>query len=381
MHFTGAYMRVPILPLYASAHGATPVQIGAIVGANTLIAALAAIPLGRASDRWGRRALLMLGATITAVTSLSLPLVTSPLALAALYGFAGLGLAAFTPSMMSLVGDLAPPGAAGQAFAWYTTALYTGFGTGPIVGGLVADLVGYRATFVVGGLVVSVAVGFAFALPRGRTAAARPAPRRARAPLPRRVWAGWVATLAGVAPWAALITFFPLLGRQRGLSGAAIGLVLGAQALMNTAARLPAGYVVDRTRARGPIVVVGLASFAVTVALLPHLDGLPSLVVVSALSGIGYAFAFVAVGAVLAEASTPATRGLVMGGYSTAIYVGVGTTSVSLGPLIAARGFAVGFAVDAACALVATALAAVLWRRRPRPAARLTAADDAGLAD
>lgn len=49
LHYTGSQMRLPVLPLYASAHGATPTDVGLIVGANMVLAALVAIPLGRAS--------------------------------------------------------------------------------------------------------------------------------------------------------------------------------------------------------------------------------------------------------------------------------------------------------------------------------------------
>lgn len=61
LHYLGVYMRVPILPLYATAVGASVADVGVIVGAHMTVAALSAIPLGRASDRWGRRALLLGG--------------------------------------------------------------------------------------------------------------------------------------------------------------------------------------------------------------------------------------------------------------------------------------------------------------------------------
>ena len=76
LHYTGAYMRVPVLPLYATAHGATPTDVGLIVGASMVVAAVTAIPFGVASDRLGRRTLLLGGTAISALTSLLLPLVS-----------------------------------------------------------------------------------------------------------------------------------------------------------------------------------------------------------------------------------------------------------------------------------------------------------------
>src|SRR5688572_14637040 len=140
VHFVGAQMRAtPVLPLYAAAHGATASGVGVIIGAHMAMAAIGSVPLGRASDVWGRRSLLLVGMAVGIVTSLLLPLAHGELALAAIYGIAGLGVAAFTPSALALVGDAAAPGTAGRAFAWYATAHYGAIAIGPFLGGLVAE--------------------------------------------------------------------------------------------------------------------------------------------------------------------------------------------------------------------------------------------------
>src|SRR3990172_795007 len=181
LHYTGAYMRVPVLPLYATAHGASPAAVGLIMGAHMVVAAISAIPFGLASDRWGRRTLLLGGMALSALTSLLLPLASLPPGLMAIYGAAGLGVAAFTPSVMSLVGDVAAPGAMARAYAWYTTALYTGFGAGPILGGYVAQAWGHRAAFVVAGIIIAAALAAGAMLPPTRAVAARPSPLAAAA--------------------------------------------------------------------------------------------------------------------------------------------------------------------------------------------------------
>src|SRR5438309_6418517 len=98
-------MRGPLVPLYAVAHGATATGVGFIVAAHMAVAALASVPLGRASDVWGRRALLLGGMATSAVTPLMLPLVEGGVALALIYGVAGLGVAGCPPSAMALAGD------------------------------------------------------------------------------------------------------------------------------------------------------------------------------------------------------------------------------------------------------------------------------------
>lgn len=368
LHYTGAYMRVPVLPLYATAHGATPTQVGLIMGAHMVVAAISAIPFGLASDRWGRRTLLLGGMALSALTSLSLPLASLPQGLAVIYGAAGLGVAAFTPSVMSLVGDVAAPGAMARAYAWYTTALYTGFGAGPILGGYVAQVWGHRAAFVVAGIVIAAALAAGGTLPPTRAVTARPSPLAAAADLRRnrRVWAGWMATVSGLGLWGAILTFFPLLARERGISPLEIGLVLGVQAFVNTAARVPAGWLLDRTGGRRPYVLGGLGAAALATALLPHASGRADFVLLSAVIGAAFAVTFVAVGAALSEATTPATRGLAMGGYSTAIYAGIGLAAIGLGPVMGRWGYGTGFTLAGAVGALGTLVTATLWGR-PRP--------------
>src|SRR2546422_9269996 len=103
-------MRGPVLSLYAAAHGATPTGVGLIIGAHMLAAAVGSIPLGRASDIWGRRPLMLAAMALSVATSLLLPLFESEYGLGAVYGAASLGGAAFPPTAPSSGGAARPPG-------------------------------------------------------------------------------------------------------------------------------------------------------------------------------------------------------------------------------------------------------------------------------
>ena len=165
LHFVGVQMRAPILPLYAATHGATATDVGLIVGAHMAGAAVGSIPLGRAADVWGPRWFLIAGMAIGVVTSLLLAGVEGESALITIYGFAGIGVAAFTPSALALVAHAAPPERAGRAFAWYSMAHYGAIGVGPFLGGLAAGAWGYRAAFVLSAVGVALALVVALAIP------------------------------------------------------------------------------------------------------------------------------------------------------------------------------------------------------------------------
>lgn len=229
-----------------------------------------------------------------------------------------------------------------------------------------AQVWGHRATFVVAAIVIAGALAAGGTLPRS-DAGARP--RQSRAMVAelrrnRRVWAGWIATVSGLGLWGAILTFFPLLARERGITPVEIGLVLGVQALVNTAARVPAGWFLDRTGARRPYVLGGLVAAALATAILPHAGQRADFVLLSAALGAAFAVTFVAVGAALSEATTPATRGLAMGGYSTAIYVGMGLASIGLGPVMAHWGYGAGFTLAGVIGALGTLVTAALWGRK-----------------
>jgi predicted MFS family arabinose efflux permease len=372
LHYVGAQMRGPVLPLYAAAHGATATGVGAIVAAHMMVAAIGSIPLGRASDVWGRRSLLLAGMIISAVTSALLPLAEGAVPLAIIYGAAGIGVAAFTPSALSMVGDAAASGAAGRAFAWYTIAHYGAIGVGSFLGGVVAQAAGYRAAFLVSAGVVTVT--FALGLMSIESSNTRVASTDAGATFAdvRRnliVWGGWIVSFCGLVTQAVVYTFFPLLADERGLTSAGIGFVFLVLGLANTAARIPAGWLVDRTKHSSLYAIGGVLIGSIVTALLPHASSQVGLLTLVAVFGAVNGTAGVAIGVALTQSTTPAMRGLVMGGYSTALYLGLALGSLALGRVIARHGYGTGFWVGGLTGAIGALVAAVLWLKA-RPSSR-----------
>jgi MFS family permease len=362
LHYVAAQMRGPVLPLYAAGHGATASGVGIIVGAHMTAAALGSIPLGRVGDVWGRRALLVGGIAVTVGTTLLIPLVEHELALALIYGVAGLGVAAFTPSALAVVSEEAVLGQAGQAFAWYTTAHYGGVAVGPLIGGLVAEWWGYRASFLVSGVGAAVALIVA-GLPPIHTQRARPQLVAPLAPVRRNpaAWAGWIIGFAGLVIQGVFFTFFPLLANERGLTAAAIGLVFLVLGVGNIAVRFPAGWLVDRTRRYVPFAVGGIVAASLLTVVVPHVRNEPALLTLAAVFGAFNGLAGVACGVGLAAVATGSARGVVMGGYSTALYLGLAIGSFAFGPVIMRHGYPVAFALGGTVSIAGAIVSAVLW--------------------
>ena len=367
--YLGSYMRLPLVPLFASDLGATTVQVGMINAGFMVAAALLSLPLGLVSDRLGRRRLILAGMAISGLTSLLLLVVRTPAEVGAVYLFSGIGLACFSPSMMSYVGDVSPPPFLGRAYGWYTSSLYLGMAAGPGLGGAIAAG-GFRRAF----LVSAAVIGAGLLVGGGRMPAPEPASRPRTADLGddfreivgnRTVIACLVATFFSTYAWGALFAFFPLYARAVGISVTHTGLIFTCQAAANAAFRIPIGHWMDRTGKRERCIVAGILLFASCIALVGAFRAAVPLYLLFVGIGGAMAAAFTAIGAVLSESVPTRIRGLAMGGYNTCIYGGFAISAATLGAVIARFGFTAGFAVAGGLCTLSVLALAILFRNAP----------------
>jgi MFS transporter, DHA1 family, multidrug resistance protein len=353
--FFAAYMRIPIVPLFAASLGADTVQVGMINGAFMLMAGLLSIPSGLLSDRLGRRLPLLGGMILLSGSSLMLFWSNSPLQMAAIYLLFGMGLSAFSPSLMSYVADFTPPDVLGQAYGWYTMALYGGMTLGPAAGGFLGTVLGLRPVFLIaGGLIFMMfLVAFTF-LPAQPVGHSRGAPRPAILSTlmgfmeNRRLVACLAATLGGCMGFGMFVTFMPLYMRSLGMNTGHVGFVFAAQAVANALSRLPSGKLCDKITDKSVLVSFGLAVFALAIAGFGFCRSVMSLMAAAAVMGISLGIAFTVVCALIVDIVPMELRGLAMGCYNTSVYAGMMLSSVGMGPVIRKEGFRFGFFLIAA---------------------------------
>ncbi|HEY7724491.1 MAG TPA: MFS transporter [Anaeromyxobacteraceae bacterium] len=372
VQYLGAYMRLPLVPLFARRLGASTVEVGIINAAFMLAATALSLPLGLMSDRLGRRRLILAGMGISALTSLLLAVARAPWHVGAIYLFAGMGLACFSPAMMSHVGDCVPRQFLGRAYGWYTFALYLGMALGPAIGGAAASW-GYGPAFAISAAVTGAgALLGAARVPPSPPPSSRAAPEGslsadlreiARSPV---VLGCWMATFFSTFAWGSLFAFFPLYARDLGISVAHMGMIFAVQAAANALCRIPLGHLQDRSGNRRPFILWGNALFGLLIALTGLVrEELPLYLLFAGVGGT-MAATFTAIGAVLSESVEARVRGLAMGGYNTCIYGGFMASSATLGVVMARSGWAAGFAAAGlACTLSTAAAARLLARARP----------------
>jgi MFS family permease len=139
----------PISPLLASRIGATWVEIGLMGTAWGLVFMLWAVPVGRISDRVGRRPILLLSAGLSALAALLYLRATNVWELIAIRAVEGLAWGCFWPIMEALSTETAETGKVGRGIGAVTTIYAFGFLIGSFAGGAITDAIGFPAAFAV----------------------------------------------------------------------------------------------------------------------------------------------------------------------------------------------------------------------------------------
>ena len=170
--FTGFTLVMPFLPLYFEQLGVTDVGeialwSGLSLGVTPAVTALMAPLWGRLADRFGRKIMVERSLVSFVFVMGAMAFVTEPwqvLALRAVQGlFAGYGALTLT-----MAADSAPPDRMAYAIGVVQTAQRLGPALGPVIGGVVAQLVGLRRAFFVTSAFYVIAVVLVFLLYKER---------------------------------------------------------------------------------------------------------------------------------------------------------------------------------------------------------------------
>lgn len=356
--FFSSYLRIPVVPLYAAELGANTTQIGLINAAFMLMAGVLAIPAGLISDRVGQRKVILGGLLIIGSSSFLLYWCTTPTEMIVVYLLFGVGLAAYSPAMMSNVANIAPPTHLGRAYGMYTIAINVAMMLGPASGGLVGHVLGLRNVFLIsGGLTLAMVFVAGVNLP---AVVVTPGPQRSvwpslRALLHRRGFlACLLATLGGCFGFGVFMTFLPLYLTALGMDASHVGMVFAVQALANALSRIPFGRLSDRVTDRGILVVGGLGALSVSIFLVGMCSHLAELFGCAAMLGVSMGVAFTALSALIADIVPHELRGMAMGGYNSCIYLGMMASASTMGGVIAKYGYKAGFIGASATTLILT---------------------------
>jgi MFS transporter, DHA1 family, solute carrier family 18 (vesicular amine transporter), member 1/2 len=304
----------PLLPDIERRTGASEGALGVALAADAVPIVLFSLPLGRAADAFGRRAMLIAGVLLIAGGSVLIAVTESLGVLIAGRAVQGLGSAASWIAALTLVSDLAPPGKRGESIGIALAATGAGSIGGPALGGVTADLLSYAAPFlIVCGLSLALAVAATFVLPRESRRPTQPTSTWRTIARSAGSGIGAIATgisLGGACALGVVELVAPLdLDARLGLSSSAIGLLFAGSIAVDAALAPLGGRWGDRRGRWGPA-VLGLVTVALSIALLALLGGTLGAAVALGAFGAGYSLAFAAAVPWLDETFGEVQRGL-----------------------------------------------------------------------
>jgi DHA1 family multidrug resistance protein-like MFS transporter len=151
---------LPFIPFYIREIGVTdeklvPVWAGILGAASSLTMTIFSPIWGWLSDRYGRKLMVERAMFAGAVITMAMGMIGNVYQLLILRLLSG----AFTGTIsasISLVSSVLPGAKLGFGLGLMQVAFFLGMSLGPWIGGMIADSVGYRLTFIAGGLILLV---------------------------------------------------------------------------------------------------------------------------------------------------------------------------------------------------------------------------------
>jgi DHA1 family multidrug resistance protein-like MFS transporter len=338
----GFSLIAPFFPGFVMDMGASYFMLGIIVSVYGAVQLLTQIPIGRLSDRTGRRKIMLLGLTSFTLMPLLYIWATGPFSLLFIRALGGLGASAVWPIAMALIVDRADAGGRGEAMGWYNASFFSALALGPWIGGVLYDWSGPKAPFLLWALLGAVSffvVLLRVAEPEKIKLQIGDIPSRREGDL---ICTGYRMTFlacSAVVLWSGIVggfnfTMLPGYAAGLGLKAADVGMIYLVYGSSTALFNIYFGRQADRG-GRKRLIFAGCLAGAVGFALLPMAGGLAQAALLFALLGMGLGMAGPAAAALIADTTSAARRGEVYGIFNTARMAGV-----VIGPLIA------GFAAD-----------------------------------
>lgn len=372
---------IPVLPLYAEHFGATPWQIGWLVGIFSLAQFFFAPVWGKVSDRIGRKPVLLLGVIGTIVGYLLMGMAGSVVMLFVarlIDGIAGANIGA----AQAYLADISSPENRAKAMGLLGAAFGLGFVFGPALGGWAGVTFNYAAPmFIAAGLAAVNFLFIVFFLPESRHKDT--APRKSQRIFPdlfqhvrvQQYVSSLVCYFLVIAGFSMMTALFALYLKHRfDLDALHTGYILAGIGVLGV---LIQGGLIGRLVKRfgeGVLAVAGSALMFAGLVTLSLAGTMGVMLGASALIGIGNSLLMPTLSALASRSASADWQGRALGVVQSA-----GSLARFAGPLSAGwlLGFseaghrmpyaALPFAVAAGFLAVATVAAVALEIRRERP--------------
>jgi len=288
--------------------------------------------IGRLSDRSGRKLFLSIGLLIYSISSLGYIWADSVSQLTLVRLIQGATGGMIIPIAQAYIGDISPAGEEGTWMGYFNAAFFTGFGFGPLMGGVITDHFGMNVAFsTMGGLNLLAFLLVVFSLPeiRQRKMAASPRPsfkEMSTSGMVKGLVSFRLSFSLGRGAFAAFLPIFA--GIYVGLTPTLIGVLIAIHILLMSLLGIYGGNIADRFNRRALVIIGNLINLTF-LALIPLAHNFWQLLGLCAFGSLGGAISMPAASALTVE------EGRKFGMGSTIAIFGMAmSTGMAIGPLL-----------------------------------------------
>ncbi len=326
MAMVGLGIISPIMPNYASDLGASGIYIGLIYSSFSLSRAVLQTPIGRLADTYSKKKIIVAGLIVYAVISVVYTYVTTPEMLILVRVFHGVGSSMMMPVAMAYAMNLTPKGEEGKYMGYLNTALFTGFGAGPFIGGYIYENYSTRMVFNTMSVLVTISLVLTILLVPDEESLGMN-PRQSPVPI-REILAN--KTLSSILIYRAvnalgrgtIMSFLPLYVVQiLGLSSTYIGIILSTGIFLNAFLQTPMGILADRVNRKMLLIGGGLLA-SVGYFYMVQTGTIAEIFVARMIVSMGSALSLPAVTAIIVKEGRKLGSGSTVGVFNTAMSIG-----------------------------------------------------------
>jgi MFS family permease len=326
-------------------------MIGLVVGLYSVTNIPANIFFGRLIDKVSYKRPLILGLLGDAICMFCYSLCTLPVHLAILRSFHGMTGGLAGPATMSAAVEHAPDDGKGKAMGLYGISLAIATLVGYGLSGVFTSHLGYKSVFYFGAALLLIGMLLTFIMPTGKANTIG----EARTPIKeqlikigkllrrRGLITSYCSIFATYFAFGSIVTLLPLHVKNLGMEAFHVGMLLTIFVAMFILFQFPSGIISDRVGRWIPT-TTGLSFGVISLAILPQLGSFPSLAMIMALYGAGYAMIFPSVSALVADYAAPEERGMATGIFHALLTAGVAVGAPVVGWIAGLAEIGVGLA-------------------------------------
>ncbi len=350
----------PLMPIYAKNLGATGIWLGVIFSGFSLSRAIFMPIIGRISDRKGRKKFIVVGLFCYSVISLLYIQASNVWALSAIRFLHGFASAMVIPIVMAYIGESSRKGHEGKRMGIFNIAFFLGMGSGPLLGGLIHDKLGFNAVF----HTMTALTAFAFLLtliflPDVNINIERENHGKKHTMSIKKIFSTnifkglLIYRFINAMGRGGVLSFFPVLAAYLNISPSKIGLILTTNIFLMALLQGIFGYLADKWN-KFYMVIIGSIIGSLALILISLVKNFWSFLLLALVMGLGGAISMPAATAINVRIGRRYGMGSSMGLFNTAMSIGMIIAPIISGLVMDYFGLKYIFYVSGGISLIGT---------------------------